>query len=397
MIVIRIQNHGIFALLSLLAAVTTFSSAGFADHFSTGKDVILRNGAPFVVKGVVYVPAYPGYLPWELAEKDEIPKELKHSIRQDLQSIKAMGANTIRLWDAPPYVYQAIREIGGLAIIQTIWFDVTQNDLQDEAFKKRCQMTIQKIIGRIYDSYGSDTPPILAYLAGNELSNKSIHSTNEKHPEISEYEGEYVSAPKGSSAAECFLAEMADFLKGYEFKKYGRTGLVSYANEVRTAQAIDTPFLDFRSFNGYSNSIHDDVTPKEGSAAKSAFQGWIETLKSQYPDKPLLITETGLSVSPGAPRVGPPDYGYGANTEIEQAEALLERWKDVTTANPAAAGMCVHEFLDAWWKFGLKDSLTQDPNDVEEWFGLAAIKPKGKWYKTKLRPSYNRLKAVWTN
>ena len=55
------------------------------------------------------------------------------------------------------------------------------------------------------------------------------------------------------------------------------------------------------------------------------------------------------------------------------AAADLRALDDVATAGEPLAGVVVHEFLDAWWKFGYEDSFTQDPDDVEEWFGLVRL------------------------
>ena len=85
------------------------------------------------------------------------------------------------------------------------------------------------------------------------------------------------------------------------------------------------------------------------------------------------ITETGLSISPNAPNVGPPDYGYGGNTEQEQSVGIIQNINDLESANFDGAGIIIHEFLDAWWKFSLEDSYTQDPDDIEEWFGIVKI------------------------
>lgn len=372
-----------------------FTPSLFAVQFSAEKDYLIKEGAPFIVKGVVYVPAYPGTLPWTLAVQSEISPELQRRIQLDLEAIQAMGANTIRLWDAPLFLYQALQKSPGLAILQTLWLEVQAADLQNKAFKESSKRKIAKVIDRIHAAYGNEEPPILAYLVGNELSARTIQQTDNQHPEIKSYKGTFISAPEGSTASECFLAEMADYVKVYEQAKYGRTHLISYANDLRTYEIIDTPFLDFRSFNLYVNSLRDYASPKNGTVTGTEFQGMIETLKSKVPDKPLLVTESGLSVSPKAERYGPPDYGYGGNSEQDQADALHQIWKDVTTAQPPGAGLCVHEFLDAWWKFGLKDSLEHEPEDVEEWFGLTAVEKRGSAYEAVFRPAYFKLKELW--
>lgn len=367
-----------------------------AQEYTAGRDFFYKDGQKFVVKGVVYVPVYPGFVPWELAQAQELPDWLKQNIRRDIQDIKAMGANTIRFWDVPVEVYRAVREIGGLAIIQTVWFDAQQRDLQDPAFKQKCKTTIKTTVDRIYEVYSrEDPPPLLAFLAGSELSRKSIEETNRRHSGMPVFKGRHVHAPENASPAENFLAEMADYFKSYELEKYGHSHLVSYANEIRTETVIDTPFLDFRSFNAYSYAVSDFASPKEGSRTKTIFQGWIEELKNRVPEKPLLITETGLSVSPRAARLGPPDYGYGGNTLEDQARGLVQNWNDLVTAEKPVAGGVIHEYLDAWWKYGLKDSYEHEPEDIEEWFGLASIEKQGEGFRTEFRPAYEALKVVW--
>ena len=127
------------------------------------------------------------------------------------------------------------------------------------------------------------------------------------------------------------------------------------------------------------------------------FQGWIEYLKDLYPAQPLLITETGLSVSPNSAYVGPPNYGYGGNTELEQALGITQNIQDIFTSSNPIAGIIVHEYLDAWWKYGLEDSYSQDPDDVEEWFGIVKFISSGSWFDTSFRPTYYELQEIWNN
>ena len=277
--------------------------------FSVDADFIYKDGERFNLKGVVYVPGQPGYLPWEIEGMINLPAEVISRIDADLAGIKALGANTVRLWGAPAYCYEAIWASGGLNILQTIWLDGHVNDFQDADFKAQSRSYIRSVVDRVYAAYPNNDPPIVAFLVGNELSEASILSTNRSHPDITSFNGNYFTA-ESINASEAFIAEMADYLRTYEWETYSRMSLISYANEIRTVHLIDTPFLDFRSQNAYSYAVpffRPQTQP--GSSSGTLYQGWVEELKEMHPGVPLLITETGLSVSPNAVHLGPPNYG----------------------------------------------------------------------------------------
>ncbi|MCP4484654.1 MAG: hypothetical protein GY823_08865 [Flavobacteriaceae bacterium] len=364
--------------------------------FGVDNNYILKNNLPFQIKGVVYVPGYPGFLPWEIENSTSLPVELRNSIYTDIYNIKAMGANTIRFWGAPRYCYEALKNVEDLYFIQTIWIKGDEPDFQNPLFKENTKTYIREVIDRIYSVFNDNSPPLVAITIGNELSESSILSTNAAHPNISNFIGNYIITDSNITATEAFIAEMADFVRTYEFSTYGNKSLLTYSNEIRTADIIDIPFLDFISHNAYSYAVpyyRPGTVP--GSSSGTLFQGWIEEIKSKHPNKPLLITETGLSVSPNAFHVGPPNYGYGGNTESEQATGLLQNINDINTSALPSAGVCIHEYLDAWWKFGLEDSYSQDPDDIEEWFGIVKLKDSTDWYTTEFRSLYNALKNTW--
>lgn len=367
-----------------------------SNYFTVNNNNILKNGLLFEVKGVVYVPFYPGFLPWEIENENQLSNVLVNRISADIDLIKSMGANTIRLWGAPKKCYEIIRQQNGLHFIQTIWINGDQTDFQEQGFKEQTKTYIRAVVDRIYSVYTDNNPPLIAYLIGNELSRNSILQTNTAHPSINTFQGRFIQTSGTVNATEAFIAEMADYLKQYETTRYGKTSLVSYSNDIRTADDIDVPFLDFRSHNVYAYAVpyyRPGTTP--GSTSGTLFQGWIETLKRRYPNKPLLLTEMGLSVSPNAQHIGPPNYGYGGNTEVEQSNGLAQQLDDIENASSTIAGSCIHEFLDAWWKFGLDDSYAQDGNDVEEWFGLMKLTRSGNEFFLSPRPSYQMLSERW--
>ena len=326
-----------------------------------------------------------------------LPAELESRIDADLANIKALGANTVRFWGAPAYCYESIKALGGLNILQTIWFDGAVNDFQNEAFKTISRNYIKTVVDRVYSAYPDNNPPVVAFLVGNELSEISILSTNQAHPNINSYAGNHINATD-INATEAFIAEMADYLRTYELDTYDKASLISYSNEIRTVHLIDTPFLDFRSQNVYSYAVpYYRPQTQPGSSTGTLYQGWLEELKNIHSSVPLLITETGLSVSPNASHAGPPDYGYGGNTEAEQAAGITQNLQDINSAAINIAGVSIHEYLDAWWKFSLQDSLTQDPNDIEEWFGLVRLVEENGGYTTEARPVYDSVQALWRN
>jgi hypothetical protein len=66
--------------------------------FSVNEHYILKNDIPFQVRGVVYVPGYPGHMPWDTEVSVNLPAQLNTSIAFDLYNIQEMGANTVRFW-----------------------------------------------------------------------------------------------------------------------------------------------------------------------------------------------------------------------------------------------------------------------------------------------------------
>jgi hypothetical protein len=391
----KIPIYILFILLIFSACDLNHHKDRYSE-FSVNHDQFILNNDIYDIKGVVYVPSYPGYMPQDIELMDTLPELLYDRFYDDLTDIKAMGANTVRLWGAPADCYRMIDQIGGLTIFQTIWINTDVSDLQDQSFKASTIQYIQTVIDRVHSGFTGGDPPLLAFIVGNEISEATITSTDQLHPNITSYHGEYIKV-NGISASEAFLAEMGDYVKSYSLEFYGKIPLVSYANDIRTTYLIDTPFFDFRCQNAYSYAVpYYRWGTLPGSSSGTQFQGWLEEVKSIYPDVPLLISETGLSVSPNAVSAGPPNYSYGGNSEDEQAQGILQNLNDISTAAYPLAGVCIHEFLDSWWKHGREDSETQDPDDVEEWFGLVKFELSGDRYTTSFRPAYLELKTRWS-
>lgn len=371
----------------------------FEEHqisYSVNEHNILVNNTIMEIRGIVYVPSYPGILPWEIENSTNLPSNLKKSIKDDIAQIKQMGANTIRFWGAPEYCYQAVKEVQDLHILQTLWIDGEQVDFLDSIFVENTKNYFRDVIDRIYSVFENEQAPVCAYIIGNELSELSITNTNQNHPNVTAFSGNFIITDSTVSATEVFIAQLGDYVKSYVYENYGTVPLVTYSNDIRTFDKIDTPFLDFRSHNAYSYAVdYYLMNPTPGSTSGTLFQGWIEQVKNIYPNIPLLITETELSVSPNATHVGPPNYGYGGNTEVEQGEGIIQNLLDIESAQYPIAGVIIHEYKDSWWKFGYEDSFEHDPDDIEEWFGIVKIISDNDWYSTIDRPIVGQLKTFW--
>lgn len=96
-------------------------------------------------------------------------------------------------------------------------------------------------------------------------------------------------------------------------------------------------------------------------------------------DKPLIITEHGLSVSPNGD-----GRGYGGNTLAEQRDGMIRMNEDWLAAG--AVGGCAFMWTDGWWKTGSEDQHNPGP---ESWYGILEVDTD---YVGKPRPVYYALK-----
>ena len=97
----------------------------------------------------MYVPGYPGYLPWDIEIASSLPEKLRNSIDRDIAQISAMGANTIRFWGAPKYCYQSIKQAGNLFFLQTLWINTEGSDLHNPEFKEDTKSTLVSKVSQL--------------------------------------------------------------------------------------------------------------------------------------------------------------------------------------------------------------------------------------------------------
>jgi len=130
-------------------------------------------------------------------------------------------------------------------------------------------------------------------------------------------------------------------------------------------------------------------TSPPGSVTGTSYQGYLEELAAET-DKPIFITQVGLSTSPFEPKSWVP--GFGGHQVEKVAQDFAAIWQDIRTAKGKEkfCGVAFFELNDEWWKSGEDptDSSRHERQDPEEWFGLyevgsdGCLVPKGDLPKT---------------
>ncbi|MCK4797377.1 MAG: hypothetical protein KAT05_08345 [Spirochaetes bacterium] len=287
---------------------------------------IYVNDEKFFVRGIGYSPCRPMTNPGE-------PVDIR-LIEKDFQLIKEAGFNTLRTWGPMGKEWLDLAQKYDLKVIQGIWIDPNRDEYSDKAYINSSINEVKRVVkySRKYDN-------ILMYLVINEPHIGAILNT-------------------GVSETLKFFKKLRKTAKSLDPNRP-----VTFTPCVADEFLEDYSFWDVIAYNVY---MYGPFTRSDGALG---YRGYIESLKKRFaPDKPLIITEFGLPVSPA----GPGKFGYGGNTLEEQKEGVLYMYNELIQAG--ATGCCVFEWIDEWWKSGEPHKHNKLP---EEWFGIMAIKGAG--------------------
>jgi len=239
------------------------------------------DGEKFLIKGIGYSPWRPHELPW----KDPIPQK---RMRHDFERIRAAGFNTLRTWTPlSPEALQLARQYS-LMVIQGIYLN-RNNNYSSESY---LQYSIQKVRKEI--STFKDEPNVLMVLVTNEPPVETVSRSGRKETE--HFLRQLVAAAK----------EEAPHLP------------ISFSNWTQLA-FLDTSFLDVAAFNVY---MAKPVSIRH-AMGYFPFLQWLKKTHAQ--NKPLVITEFGLSVGPK----GEGGFEEAGNTLREQARGLIRMWRQI--------------------------------------------------------------------
>lgn len=277
------------------------------------------DGSKFFIKGIGYeTHTRPGQTPGLYSFDADL-------IRYDLQRIKDAGFNTIRTWGALKEEELNIVQESGLKILFGIWID-PHGDFGSIAFQNSALNQVWEVL-----NYSKNYSCIIGYLIMNEPQVEHIYDAGSQN-----------------------LLNLWNAVT--ELIHENHSGIpVSFSNTI-VGDYINMDIFDIAAYNAY---IYNPVT-LTNSHGYSAYLKYLK--ENRASQKPFVITEYGLSVSPGTPS---DQYQYGSNTLEQQTEGDLLMYRNLIDAG--AQGGVVFQYHDGWWKGG--NEFSHD-NNAEEWFGL---------------------------
>ncbi|MCA1055400.1 hypothetical protein LCM10_10420 [Rossellomorea aquimaris] len=396
----------------------------------TGSDYIQVNQDgkwnDLIIKGVNMGIAKPGAFPGETAiTKEEYLRWFKQ--------IGAMNANSIRVYTIhPPAFYEAFYEYNRMAekplyLFHGVWVNEEIFLETNDAFAKENTEEFQAEIKRTIDlvhgnaklperkghasgTYSFDISPyVLGWIFGVEWDPEVVLSTNEKHKDLEDFKGEYLTT-KGAEPFEIWLSEMMEEGIAYETKEYKWQRPVSFTNWVTTdllehpsepSETEDLVTVDpnvmtgtekfhgglFASYHIYPyypdflNYEPEYVNYIDHRGEKNNYAGYLNDMKKAH-TMPLLVAEFGVPGSRGLTHRNVSGMDQGHHSEKEQGEINARLFEDIVEEK--AAGGLVFAWQDEWFKRTWNTMDYDDPDRRPFWsnaqtneqqFGMLSFDP----------------------
>ncbi|MGI6657402.1 MAG: hypothetical protein ACOX5Z_11420 [Desulfobulbus sp.] len=345
---------------------------------------------PVFFKGMGYSPFLPGETPVHGAAPGNDDRYTRH-----MRLLQQMNVNFLHVFPRlMPSGFFAALDATDFVYGQDIWVWPYEDDFLNPAFQDKTFNDIKEVIDHTYKVGRPDR--LVFFSIGDELQARCIASTNARHPEVRDYKGKHLSVTN-RTPTEVAMAQLVDRAMDYELRTYGQRHLYCHTSWTHVGPIADRPDLEVSpadilvpdmgdlicmNIYTYANGVR---TSKPGSTTGTPFQGYLEQLAAET-NKPILITQVGLATSPNEPRPWVP--GFGGHRIEDVPDDFRAIWRDLRTAKGTDryAGLVFFEMHDEWWKSAksAEQSLHQDQDDPEQWFGVysvdrsGALQPKGK-------------------
>ncbi len=343
-----------------------------------------RPKRPLFFRGMGYSPFLPGETPVRGLQPADDERYGEH-----LALITAMNVNYLQVFPRlMPAKFFAAMDKTDLVYSQDVWVWAYEEDFLAPAFQEKTLNDIKEVIDHTYKVGRPDR--LVLFSIGDELQAKCITATDKRHPEVRDFHGKHLTLTN-RSPTEIALAKLVDGAMDYELSRYGQRHLYCHTSWTHVGPIASRPDIevsqesvlvpdmgDLICLNVYTYANGVKTSPP-GSVTGSTYQGYLESLTAQF-KQPILVTQVGLSTSPIAPRADIP--GFGGHKPEEVGPVLEGVWRDIRTAKGSKQiyGVSIFEFQDEWWKSakGQEESMHQDAEDPEQWFGVYSVDTKGK-------------------
>lgn len=243
-------------------------------------------------------------------------------VKNDLDVIKKAGFNAIRTWSELSEEELEVVQASGLKVVLGLEIQ-PEEDFSDPEVVDRFMDTVRNVL-----AYSKDYDCVITYIIMNEPMPQHIQKV-------------------GAQATVDLWIKIRDLIH------QEHPGIpVTISGNSAITEFVDMNVFDVYGYNAYD---YDGFNYTHGFANASRI---LPQMNGQ--DKPLLLTEFGLSVSrdEGEAR-------YGGNTLSAQMEMLPWYYRQLLDAG--AAGACPFYYADGWWK---GEEPAKHDDTPEEWFGF---------------------------
>ena len=273
--------------------------------------------------------------------------------------------------------------------------------------------TLPERLGHAGGSFESDVSPwLLAFSIGIEWDARAVESTDELNAETTPYRGRYITALKGSTPMESWIASMLDYTASQDAER-GWSRPLTFTNWL-TLDPLDHPYeplpeedlvsVDathvaateawpggfFASYHAYpyypdfmrlTPEYQTYERPRDGEV--DPYSGYLHELRAYHGEQAVMVTEFGVPSSLGAAHLEPIGRDQGNHSEQEALRIDGDMLRDIE--EEGYAGGMIFQWVDEWFKFTWNTVELELPpdrrqlwrNDLtnEERFGVVAAEP----------------------
>lgn len=412
-----------------------FNPAAMVTTFTTtdSEKIYLDSGKgyqEFFIRGVNMGVGIPGHYATEYAIDVE-------TYLRWFQSIKEMGANTIRVYTIlQDDFYEAFYQFNHdnpdpLYLIHGVWVDdYVQNshmDAYDDDFLQvlldRSTTLVDVLHGRRKiaanqgyggGSYTRDVSSwVIGYLLGLEWEDVTVAYTDHMQADKNTYSGEYMVTTEDASPFEAMLAHVGDHIISYESKRYKEQRLVAFSNwpttdpftypdnimkyfkkcawvdveHIKTTDAfLAGTFASYHVYSYYPDYLNytenSETLYRDASGEVNTYLAYLKTL-TEHHTIPVVISEFGVPTARGMAQLDKNrGFNQGGISETEQGEIILREYADIKAAG--CAGCSIFTWQDEWFKRTwntmhavdlLATPYWSDYQTNEQYFGLLSFDP----------------------